>query len=86
MAALALVPPTQQEPHRLQSQHSILPARAFNANRWRCATRQFLSQVWDLFIPSGGLKLQGEGKKFHRFSLTPISEIFNNSLLGKYGL
>lgn len=59
---------------------------AFNANgRW-LATRQLLSQVWNLLIPPSGLKLQGEGKMFHHFSLNPISEIFNNSSFAKYGL
>lgn len=85
-AALVLVPLTQQQPHQLQSHHSIRMAPAFNANGWWLATRQFLSQVWNLLIPPSGLKLQGEGKMFHHFSLNPISEIFNTSSFAKYGL
>lgn len=83
IAALVLVSLTRQQPHQLQSQHSILTAPAFNANRWWCATRQFLSQVLNLFILSSGLILQGKGTKCHQFSLNPISEIFNNSLICK---
>lgn len=49
---------------RLPRQHSILTALAFNANgHWWVATRQFLSQILNLFIPSSGLELQGRGKK-----------------------
>lgn len=86
IAALVPIPLTRQQPHQLRSPHSICTALAFNANGWWLATRQFLSQVWKLLIPPSGLKLQGEGKMFHHFSLNPTSEIFNNSSFAKYRL
>lgn len=72
VAALVLIPLTRQQPHQLQSHHSICTAPAFNANGWWLATRQFLSQVWNLLFHRVGWNCKGRGKCFIISPLIPF--------------